>query len=105
MASFFRELLSVPVDLLLITVLLREHTAAVLLHVEAQLPGPLVPGPEIGPEIPVEELHAVLSGIFLRRPDDALMVLIEAGQQGGGEMGEAMLRGVLGRALNAVLIE
>ena len=37
----------VPVDLLLIAVCLGKDAAAVLLHIEPQLPGLLVPGPEV----------------------------------------------------------
>ena len=37
----------VPVDLLLIAVRLGKDAAAVLLHIEPQLPGPLVAGPEV----------------------------------------------------------
>ena len=75
-SSLFRKLLLVPVDLLLIAVLLGKDAAAVLLHIESQLPGPLVSCPEVGPEVPVEKLHAVLLGILLRRSLDALVVLI-----------------------------
>ena len=88
----------------MIAVCLGKHTAAVLLHIEAQLPGPLIPGPEIGAEIPVQKFHAVLPGVFFRRPDDPLVVLVKACQQGGGKVGEAVLSSVTGRALDAVLI-
>ena len=79
----------------MVAILLGEHAAAVFLHVEAQLPGPLVSGPEVGAEVPVQKLHAILPGVPLRRPGDAVVVLIGAGQQRGGESGEAVLRGVL----------
>ena len=64
----------------------------------------MISRPEIGTEIPVEKFHAVLFGVLLRRPDDAVVVLVKAGQQGGGKGGKAVLRGVFGRALDAVLI-
>ena len=98
----FCEFCLVPVDLLLVTVSLGEHAAAVFLHVKAQFPGPLVPGPEIGAEVPVEEGDAVLLGIALRRFGDSLVILIGAGQKRGGEGGEAMLRGVFGGAFQPV---
>ena len=66
-----REFFLVPVDLLLVAVLFGKDTPAVLLHIKAKLSGPLIPRPEIGPEIPVEKFHAVLPGVFLRRGLDA----------------------------------
>ena len=99
--SLFRKLLPVAPDLLFIAVLLREDTAAVLLHIEPQLPGPLVPRPEVGTEVPVEERYAIPLCAGLRRPDDAVVVLVEAGQKGGGEGSKAVLRGVFRRPLPA----
>lgn len=102
--SCFRKFCPIPVNLLLIAVLLGKHTAAVLLHIESQLPGPPVPLPEIGPEIPVQKFYAVLRRVLLRRPDDAFMVLVEAGQQRGGEGGKAVFRRILCRPLDPVLV-
>ena len=60
----------------------------------------MIPGPEIGAEVPVEELHAVLPGVFLGGGPDAVVVLIETGQQGGGEGLVAMLRRIAGGFLS-----
>ena len=81
----------VPQDLLLVAVCLGKDTAAVLLHVKSQFPGFLIARPEVGPEVPIEKLHAVLPGIALRRPGDVIVLLIGAGQQGGGEGGKPMV--------------
>lgn len=94
----------IPVDLLLIPVLLREYAAAVFLHIEAQLPGPAVSFPEVWPEIPVQKFYAVPLRAALRCPGNALMVLIEAGQQGSSKSPKTVFGGILRRLLNAVLI-
>ena len=91
----------VPLDLLGVPVLLGEDTAAVLLHIEAQLPGLGLPLPEAGAEIPVEEPHAIACRERLSRPADALVVLVGADQEGGGEVGEAVFRGEAGGLLQA----
>ena len=88
----------------MVAVFLAEHAAAVLLHIKAKFSGPLIPCPEIGPEIPVEKFHAVLPGVFLRRGLDAVVILIETGQQGGGKGPIAVLRRIPGRFLQPVLI-
>ena len=59
---------------------------------------------EIRSEIAVEKFHAVLPGVFLRRGLDAVVILIETGQQGGGKGLIAVLRRVPGCFLQPVLI-
>lgn len=78
----FRKFLFVPIDLLLIAVLLGKNTAAILLHIKAKLPGPLIANPEIRAEIPIEKFHAILLCKRLCRSLNTIMVLIETGQQG-----------------------
>ncbi len=99
-----REASPVPVDLFLVAVLLGKNAAAILLHVEAKLPGPLVSLPEIGAEIPVEEGDAVPLRGGAGSCGDGLMVLVGAGKQGGGESCKAVLCGVAGRLLQPVPI-
>jgi hypothetical protein len=94
----------VPVDLFLVAVLLGKDAAAILLHVEAKLPGPLVSLPEIGTEIPVEERDAVPLRGGAGGCGDGLVVLVGAGKQGGGESGKAVLCGVAGGLLQPVTV-
>ena len=54
----FQRFLPVPGNLLCIAFLLAEDAAAVFLHVKAQFPGLLLPIPEAGAEIPVQEGNA-----------------------------------------------
>ena len=90
--------------MLLVAVGLGKDAATVFLHVEAEFPRFLVAGAEVGAEIPVEELHAVLLGIFFGGLRNAVMILIETGQQGGGKGGESVLCCVAGGAFDPVVI-
>ena len=98
-ASEGGEPLPVPLDLLGVALLLGEDAAAVFLHVEPQRPGLALPLAEAGAEVPVEKGHAVACRQGLRRPADAVVVLVGADQQGGGEVGEAVAGGVPGGLL------
>ena len=94
-----QRFLLIPLDLLLITLLLAEHAAAVFLHVEAQLPGLLLSRPEAGTEVTVQEPHAVAPGHLLRDPRHALMLLVGADKQRRGEAVKAVFRGKPGSLL------
>ena len=74
--NMLQRFLLIPPDLLLIALLLAEHAAAVFLHVEAQLPGLLLSGPEAGTEVAVQKPHAVAPGHLLRDLRHALMLLV-----------------------------
>ncbi len=107
--DLYVEFFSISCDLPGIPVLLGEHAAAVFLHIESQLPGLGLPLAEAGAEVPVEEGHAVLRPHGLRRPADALVVLVGTDQQRGGEVREAVLPGRLlqaaGVALGAPMVD
>ena len=75
------------------------------MHIQSPFPGLSLSLPEAGPEIPVQEGDAVLLCQTLRRAADAVVVLIGADQQGGGESGKAVLRGKAGGLLQAAGVE
>ena len=71
-------------------------------HVKAQFPGLLVPGAEVGAEVPVEELDAVLPRQALGGLGNVVVPLIDAGEKGRRKGGEAVLGCVAGGLLQPV---
>ena len=80
----------------MVTILFAEDAAAVFLHIEVLLPCLGLPRAEAGTEIAVEELHAVACRGLLGHSAHQLVVLVGADEEGGGEGGKAVLRGVPG---------
>ena len=64
------------------------------------VPGKLLPLPEEGAEIPVQEFHAVLPAHGPGHGADGLVVLVGADEQGGGEAVKAVLGGIAGGLLH-----
>ena len=59
------RVLHIPADLLGVAVLFAEHAAAVLLHIQPQLAGLLLPLAEAGAEVAVQKRNTVLRGHLL----------------------------------------
>jgi len=96
-----RTVFSVAPNLFYIPVLLAEYTAAVLLHIKAEVARLRLPIAKAGSEIAVEELDAVL---FAERIADGMyqiVLLVRAYEQRCAERIKAMLRCVFRRALEA----
>ena len=60
------------------------------------LPGEILAVLEIGPEIPVQELNAILAGSPFRHLPHQLVILIGRNEQGRGEAVEAAFRSLPG---------
>jgi hypothetical protein len=76
--------------------LLAEDTAAVFLHVEAQLPGCFPARTEQGPPIPVNKGDAVLFRHGRTGFPDKVVVLVGTDEQGGAEAGKTLFHPITG---------